>query len=57
MYAPGEATGGEVLLSTCQKHRHAPDPPDSNKGRTSVHDRMRVPVSDDDLFKEGEIQE
>ena len=52
--APDEAAGGEVLSSSehMPEAQHAPEPSDSNKGRKSVHDRMRVPVSYDDLFEE-----
>ena len=59
MCAPDEAAGGEVLNSSehMPEVQHGPEPSDSNKERKSVHDRMRVPVSYDDLFEEGEIQE
>lgn len=56
---PDEATGGEVLHSS----KHVPEmqqglePSGSSKGRVSLQDRIRLPVSYEDLYEEGEIHE
>ncbi|XP_020266901.1 uncharacterized protein LOC109842434, partial [Asparagus officinalis] len=57
--APDQATEEEVFNGSerISEVQSAPELPDSIKGRVSVHDRVRVPVSYDDLFEEGEIHE
>lgn len=56
---PDEAAGGEVFNSSdhLPGEEDAAEPSYSNKEQISVRDRMRVPVSYDDLFEEGEIHE
>lgn len=57
--APDEATGGDVLDNS----KHLPEmqqgleSADSSKGRISVRDRIRLPVSYEDLYEEGEVHE
>ncbi|KAJ6840697.1 uncharacterized protein M6B38_118195 [Iris pallida] len=56
---PDEAKGGEVLHSSehVAEMQQGLEPSGSSKGHLSVQDRIRLPVSYEDLYEEGEIHE
>ncbi|KAJ6814763.1 uncharacterized protein M6B38_138135 [Iris pallida] len=57
--APQNASGGDVVDNSKQlpEMQQGLESADSSKGRISVRDRIRLPVSYEDLYEEGEVHE